>query len=271
VATRLRQVTPEKLEQYELLLQDQRSVRRLADATLNDETVITTENAERLLELMRQATVEEERKRFEEQQTALEDRHKAAQRLARARAQEEIARREAALEAAAGQIEQHEQTAAALRAEVEKHERRQAEALERVVAFVNWRTLLADRLITGLLLLLGGVAVLDYFGGFISQFGPWRMVLALAGFIGMYQLICELLRKPTLGIGNLLNVFGRALLRRELEDVTSLGLRFSTSRCSRGEFASVPALCEADHGAPAQHRRVYRGGAWKCDMKYVTS
>jgi hypothetical protein len=46
VGQKLRTLTPDKFEQYELLLLDQKSLRRLADQTLNDETVITDENAE---------------------------------------------------------------------------------------------------------------------------------------------------------------------------------------------------------------------------------
>ena len=61
VAAKLSEVTPEKMEQFELLIQDHRSIRRLADETLNDERVVTADNAPRLLEAMRMATIEEEK------------------------------------------------------------------------------------------------------------------------------------------------------------------------------------------------------------------
>jgi hypothetical protein len=67
VAARLKEFTPDKVEQFELLISDYRSLRRLADQTLNNENVVTTENAAELLEAMRQATIEEEKKTFEEQ------------------------------------------------------------------------------------------------------------------------------------------------------------------------------------------------------------
>lgn len=64
VGEKIKALTPDKIQQYELLLLDQRSVRRLADQTLNDETVITDENAEQLLEAMRRATAEDERRQY---------------------------------------------------------------------------------------------------------------------------------------------------------------------------------------------------------------
>src|SRR5436190_18090508 len=48
VAAKLQEVTPENLEQFELLIQDHRSIQRLADETLNDEHVVTAENANQL-------------------------------------------------------------------------------------------------------------------------------------------------------------------------------------------------------------------------------
>jgi hypothetical protein len=70
VAEKLKALTPDKVEQFELLVRDSRSMRRLADQTLNNEFVVTNENAENLLEAMRQATIEEEKKVFQGQLAA---------------------------------------------------------------------------------------------------------------------------------------------------------------------------------------------------------
>jgi hypothetical protein len=67
VAATLAAVTPEKIEQFDLLIQDHRSTRKLADETLNDERVVTSENAELLLEAMRQATIADEKERLEQE------------------------------------------------------------------------------------------------------------------------------------------------------------------------------------------------------------
>ncbi|UWU90229.1 hypothetical protein [Bradyrhizobium sp. CB1015] len=64
VGARLKEFTPEKSEEFELLIGDHRSLRRLADQTLNNENVVTPENASELLEAMRQATIAEEKKRL---------------------------------------------------------------------------------------------------------------------------------------------------------------------------------------------------------------
>ena len=84
VGKKLREVTPEKIDQFELLLQDHRSVRKLADETLNDETVVTADNAEQLLEAMRKATIAEEREEFERNLQEQKKRHSELQRKARA-------------------------------------------------------------------------------------------------------------------------------------------------------------------------------------------
>ncbi|MGA8611850.1 MAG: hypothetical protein WB760_09070 [Xanthobacteraceae bacterium] len=96
VAAKLREVTPDKIEQFELLLQDQRSVRRMADETLNDETVVTTENAERLFEAMREATVAEERQEYERGLQQQRARHLETQRQLRKETSKAIAAAEQA-------------------------------------------------------------------------------------------------------------------------------------------------------------------------------
>jgi hypothetical protein len=67
LAAQLAQVTPDRLEQLNLLMQDSRSVQKLADQTLNDESIVTAANAEHLLEVMREATAEELREKHEAQ------------------------------------------------------------------------------------------------------------------------------------------------------------------------------------------------------------
>ena len=74
------------MQQYELLLRDHRSVRRLADATLNDESVITDESAQELLDLMRRATAEEERAAYESEMRLAGERHAEETRQVEAKA-----------------------------------------------------------------------------------------------------------------------------------------------------------------------------------------
>jgi hypothetical protein len=100
VAAKLAEVTPEKIEQFELLIQDHRSMRRLADETLNDERVVTTENAPRLLEAMREAVIEEEKAAFDAEMKKTKERHSKQRRAdmdALRKTQTELAATSAAL------------------------------------------------------------------------------------------------------------------------------------------------------------------------------
>jgi hypothetical protein len=93
VAAKLKQVSPQNLSQFELLLLDNRSIRVLADQTLNNDTVVTSQNVEKLLELMQLATVPEVRDRYERQldqerkqyEEALRERDREIARLIRER------------------------------------------------------------------------------------------------------------------------------------------------------------------------------------------
>ena len=71
VAATLSDATPEKMEQFNLLIQDYRSIRKLADETLNDERVVTAANADLLLEAMRQATIADEKEKLQKEYSQL--------------------------------------------------------------------------------------------------------------------------------------------------------------------------------------------------------
>jgi sRNA-binding carbon storage regulator CsrA len=83
IRSKIAEYTPDKADQFELLLQDQRSVRKMADLTLNDETIVTADNAPKLVELMRQAMVEDVQARATEEIEANKKKHSESQRKAR--------------------------------------------------------------------------------------------------------------------------------------------------------------------------------------------
>jgi hypothetical protein len=145
VAAKLQEVTPEKLEQFELLIQDHRSIQRLADETLNDEHVVTAENANQLLEAMRQATIEEEKAALEATLTA--DRQKMNKR----HRVDVNARREAEARADAANI-----ALAAAEAREQNRVNRALNRADRLLAVI-------DIVILALLLFLGGLAAYDWF------------------------------------------------------------------------------------------------------------
>jgi hypothetical protein len=199
VAAKLRQVTPDKFEQFELLLQDHRSVRKLADETLNDESVVTAENAERLLEAMRKATVEEERQEYERKLQLQQSRHREAQRKARNEAQQAIMERDAA------------------RAELSARSEADRAKVNGFVRDVSARAALIERFAVGLLLLMGALAILQYLTGWLATSLLWTVVLALAGLIGLYDFIMTRLERPKVGIPTLLRFYCRWALSRKLK------------------------------------------------------
>lgn len=201
VAAKLQEVTPEKLEQFELLIQDHRSIRRLADETLNDERVVTAENANQLLEAMRQATIEEEKAAMQATLTA--DR----QRMNKRHRADQTAIREAEARADA---------AASALADAQAKERGR---VDRVIARTNARLAIIDYGILAILLIMGCFGAYDFMsGGSLKQYLWWKVVLGIAGAFGLYHLIAHIRGNHILGTSSFLNWLGKrlfpAILRR---------------------------------------------------------
>jgi hypothetical protein len=206
VAAKLQEVTPEKLEQFELLIQDHRSIRRLADETLNDERVVTAENATQLLEAMRQATIEEETAAMQATLTAdrqrMNKRHKADQTALR-------------------EAEARADAAASALAEVQAKERNR---VDRVIERTSTRLAIIDYAILAIMLLMGGFGVYDFLtGGTLKQYLAWKVVLGVSGLFGLYHLIAHIRGDHVLGTSNSLNWLGNHLLRRALARADIVG------------------------------------------------
>jgi len=188
-------VTPENIPQFELLIQDHRSIQRLADMTLNDEHVVTAENANQLLEAMRKATIEEEKAAMEATLTA--DRQKMNKR----HRADMTARREAEARADAA-------TSALAAVEVREQNR-----VNRAIAKTNRWLAGIDIAITALLLCLGTLGAIDWVtGGQFKQYLAWKIVAGGAAALGLYHLIAHVRGMHILGTTNFLNWLGRRLL-----------------------------------------------------------
>ena len=230
VAAKLAEVTPEKMEQFELLIQDHRSIRRLADETLNDEHVVTADNAAQLLEAMRQATIEEEKAALDAEMKKSRDRlnkrHKADVE-ALEKTQTELGATAAALAAA---------------------EARERGIIDRLIGRTNNELRAIEYTITVILLAMGGCAIFDYTTGYLKTYTMWKVVMGVAGLVGLYHLIAHTLQKPVYGVSNLLNGVGRRLFARslraaELEDRFDIdkNAKFKAGRMSRLEIETNPA------------------------------
>jgi len=205
VASVLSQVTPEKLEQFDLLLADQKSLRKLADETLNDESVVTAQNAERLLELMKAAAIEKERAEFDAKLQAEKARHAAAERLAAETASRVASERDAA------------------RALVAADERRRSALLVQAVDETNRICRRIARVCSWLLITVGALALLDLTTHALSAEGRsalmtsiWNGIVVGSGVLGGYYLILDVLEKPKIGVASILNWLARTLFSFKL-------------------------------------------------------
>ncbi|MDA7947993.1 MAG: hypothetical protein MPJ78_11030 [Hyphomicrobiaceae bacterium] len=216
VAESLAQVTPEKLPQYELLLQDQRSVRKLADLTLNDERVISAENAQHLLELMKQEAIAEEKEKIEqERDEAVLEREKELKKQ-----QDDLHQTQAERDAASHEL-----------SELKQRRRQAVDAT--IVATSNFVSGLGTAFIIGLVL-VGLFAILGWTTGQLTTF--WTTALGALSAYGLYCALMDFLDRPKIGVGHILNGLSRWLLsqrlsrRRLSEHVDLRDLEFNNGR-----------------------------------------
>lgn len=201
VANVLRKVTPEKLEQFELLLLDHRSIRKLADETLNDETVVTSENAGQLLDLMRKATAAEERTKYEEELRLQEARHRHAQRRARAYTEEAEAERDEAM------------------AELAQAEAREVAIVRGLIASINRTLRVVEWCTTRLLVVLTLLASVNFFTGWLGDFFIWKVIVLIAGALSFVYFIMNVRGVTRPGITHGLDWLGRFLLQQRLDQL----------------------------------------------------
>ena len=248
VAERLKEFTPEKMEEFELLISDHRSLRRLADQTLNNEKVVTADNAAELLEAMRQATIAEEKKAFDAQLAAQEAEHlrlDAAQRAEHLRVEEERAAEAESLRASAEIIAL--QRDSALNAAMSLRTSREAS----VHAIAKWTTRtvrIFDLIGTVTILLFAGGAVLNYFSGWLTKSSPLSIVFGvLLGLFGIYHGVMNALERPKVGLASLLDGLARIFLRRRLERAgLAEAVNLEAVKFSNGRISVPPAAIKAD-------------------------
>ena len=208
VAAILKQVTPEKLEQFELLLLDQRGIRKLADETLNNENVVTADNATQLLELMRRATVEEERQKFTEELNVRDRRHREAQRKANS------ATRMAEASAETAAVERD-----AAVAEINRLKRREREILQRVADSTNVVIRAVDKALVWAFVAVFLLACVNFFTSWLTDSIFWKAILAFGGVLGLYYLISDILGKRKIGATHLLDFLAMRLISWRIDEL----------------------------------------------------
>jgi hypothetical protein len=206
VGQKIKAVTPDKYEQFELLLLDQKSIRRLADLTLNDETVITDENAEQLLEAMRSATVEEEKAAFDKR--LREERSNWKGELKKAREQKERA------EGVAGGVIRERDKA------LEKLEEVRKAKIARIGEIVTQTNRIVGRFdgVTTACIFIAAIALI--LNSIFHWYPPVGTLSAIVGtamiLLGGYHQLMKVLERPTIGVPTIMGWLAKLLVRRKL-------------------------------------------------------
>lgn len=212
LAHQLALVTPERLEQLNLLLQDARSVQKLADQTLNNENAVTSENAEQLLEVMRQATAEELREKHQAE-LAIE-RQAAAASLA-----SERQTTAASLERASSEVSRLTDQVTALQLKEAQALALREGQLQGIVNGVNRSAQWIEFGLVGVLLVLGLAGALNFFTNYFTGHWIWNVILMLAGAASFARLVFGLLERPMPALATLLNRFCRSRADKKLSEI----------------------------------------------------
>jgi hypothetical protein len=212
LAEQLGRLTPERLEQFNLLMQDARSVQKLADQTLNNEAVVTPDNAEHLLDVMREATAEE-----------LVEKHAAELEVERTAAQQSLAQASSEIDRLTVQVNELRDREASAFALKETQ-------LRSVISSVNATTLRIEVIVVVILLVLGIAGGVNVFTRILDPYRIWSVILFFVGVLGFLRLVFALLERPMPALRTVLNKVCRGLARPRL---SRLGL---AAECDRLEF-----------------------------------
>jgi hypothetical protein len=223
VSETLGKVTPELLPQFEALLLDHRSVRSLADQTFNDETIVTAENAERLLAVMKKATIEEESKKHLEELNSLREQHAERERIA-------------ATEAA--RLQQQRDAA---RFAVERAQQRDRDLFKTAIFETNRVTRVAEWASLAVLAILVAAGAVDYFTGAMGAYKVWGGITFLAAATATYHLVMDVRQWPKIGLATALDLLAVRVFHRKLRRL-GLDRMFSPEDVliSSGQIAPKP-------------------------------
>lgn len=251
VAAKLKLVTPEKLQQFELLLLDHRSMRALADETLNDENVVTIENSQHLLDVMRRATAEEERIAYEAELKQEKSKHREAQRKTQDKANAAETARDTALAARDTAL----QEVKALKA---KEQARERAVVDDIVESINSTTRRIDQGFTTFLVIIGVLACIQLFTGWWTDWTPWKVVLTVGSLLGVYHLISDSLGKPKIDVAYALNQLATTLLEKKLEYVHLDHIPLEHFDLKAGQVKRKPVPSEEAEPTQSQSSGLFR-------------
>ena len=199
LAVQLAQLTPDRLEQYNLLMLDSRSMRKLADETLNDETVVTSENAERLLDTIRAATAEEAREQYERLLTDEKEQSSEQLRLLSER------------------VADAQRSEADANAKVRVEDKRASSQLEGIIIKLNRQAFWIEFYATVFCLFLGLAGAINMLTHSLETNIYWQIASGAILCFGIYRTIFAFLERPAPGLASLMNLLNKSRLRREID------------------------------------------------------
>lgn len=205
----IRSYSPDQQIQFELLLQDSRSVTKMMDLTLGEEDNITSDNIEELLNEMRRATAAEIQAEYESKLAAEQKKSKA-----------EAARKKAELEAVrvAG-----DKRAQELEERLFQLEREKIDNKNLAITAIDKSASETAVTVSRIQLAITTVAVAFGIAVTLNQILGWLDLDSVPGLstfgaaLAIYGTLQQFVHWPKWGLGTLLNFIGRRSLRRKLE------------------------------------------------------
>jgi hypothetical protein len=185
--------------------------------TLNNEKVVTDENASELLEAMRQATIEEEKRDFNEKLASVRAKHKevlqSQQGLLRheqERAEQIAAQRDSALQI----LEQDFQTT--------------TKRVQAIAAEVSTLVKRIGAVMATIVFVIALCGVLNFVTGWLNAYLLWSVfVVGLVAAFGLYHQLMNAFERPKIGLQSILRIIAGWIFRARikqgnLEDVVDL-------------------------------------------------
>lgn len=201
LAFQLSKVTEDRLEEFNLLMLDSRSVQKLTDETFNDETVISDQNAEQLLDLIRSAVAEETREEFERKMEAQRD------------------SAESTLHDVHSKLEGIEDALKSAEDEIQNAKLREGIQVYATVTRLNRSAQAVDTVMLCVMLLLCAGAVLNALTGIMSGLGFWSAILLAASAFSLYNIVCNAMGYEKISFRYVVHKILARKLERALDEI----------------------------------------------------
>ncbi len=197
---------PERAEQFELLLENNRSVTRLLDKSLGGVDLLEDAGGNELLDDMLRATAELVDKEWQEKLEVLKDSKDKKMRRMKVDFDDQLMAHKTEIEEQSEQIEGLQDVARSMHEEIGTRRNRELILVNKAIEGSNKFTKIADYLLSGLIILVAAFAIIN---GFQEGEGKYNLITA-SGYvfliIGAYHIIQNIRGRETIGFKEILNI-----------------------------------------------------------------